>query len=201
MNDLTNKRFFRLRVIGRAKKKGSHLMWKCVCLCGKTKSVRGSHLKDGLIVSCGCYQREQSRLRNTIHGECYSPEWKSWSQMHSRCSNPNNADYKNYGGRGIKVCKRWAEFAPFLKDMKRRPSLGHTLERIKNHLGYFPKNCRWATKLEQARNKRTNRFVTVGEFTRCLGEWAQVSGISPSVIGNRLRAGWDEKVAVTKAVA
>ncbi len=197
MTDLTNRRFFRLTVIRQCKNK----MWACVCDCGKKKSVRGDHLRSGAIVSCGCFQRERAKQARTIHGECNSPEWRTWKKMHYRCSNSKSPDYKNYGGRGIKVCKRWSSVTAFIEDMGRRPSLLHTIERIKNNLGYSPKNCRWATKLEQARNKRNNRFVTVGDFTRCLGEWAQVSGISRSVIWNRLHAGWDEKTAVTKAVA
>lgn len=93
------------------------------------------------------------------HGESYSPEYATWKAMRTRCKSKTSPAYKNYGAIGIAVCKRWREFPPFLKDMGRRPTRAHTIERINNNKGYSPKNCRWATLQEQLRNKRNTRYV------------------------------------------
>lgn len=82
-----------------------------------------------------------------------SPTYNSWRGMRERCNNPNHKFYKNYGGRGVKVCKRWAKFVNFLEDMGVKPE-GLTLDRMENNLGYFPENCKWSTWKEQHNNKR-----------------------------------------------
>ena len=85
-----------------------------------------------------------------------SPTYISWKNMRQRCQNPNHPDYKDYGGRGIKVCKRWKDFVNFLKDMDERPE-GKTLDRVDNSGDYEPSNCRWATPKQQAQNKRDHK--------------------------------------------
>lgn len=86
------------------------------------------------------------------HGMSQTPTYSTWSSMHSRCTDPGNASYARYGGRGIRVCERWADFATFYSDMGDRPD-GMTLDRIDNDGNYEPSNCRWATKAEQESNK------------------------------------------------
>jgi hypothetical protein len=105
------------------------------------------------------------------------PEYRVWNQMRQRCDNPNNEKYPIYGARGIKVCKRWENFLLFIEDMGSRPSKFHTIERVDNSLGYEPSNCVWSTKKEQARNRRSNRIVRIGNKSACLQEWCDLIGV------------------------
>lgn len=139
-------------------------MWLCICKCGN-KSVVGSHnLKSGKTKSCGCYKRERliasAKVKFTKHGHTvsdrHSPEYHSWQAMKTRCLNPNATSYGDYGGRGIKVCKRWMKFENFYADMGDRPE-GTTIHRIKGNGNYTPSNCVWATREEQNKHKRAPR--------------------------------------------
>lgn len=106
------------------------------------------------------------------------PEHYIWRSMIARCTNPKSASYAYYGARGIKVCKRWEQYEQFFTDMGVRPSPSHSLERIDTDRDYHPDNCRWATRSEQQKNKRTTRWYTNGEFTGTLVECAAKLGIS-----------------------
>jgi hypothetical protein len=120
--------------------------------------------------------------------------------MRVRCSNPNVPNYAYYGGRGIKVCRRWDKFENFLADMGERPA-GTSLDRIDNNGNYTPKNCRWATLIEQARNKRNNRLITFGEETLPLAAWAERIGISKQLLRQRLKYGWPTSKVLSPARA
>lgn len=117
------------------------------------------------------------------------PEYTVWSSMRDRCNRPANRNYHNYGGRGITVCERWARFRNFLEDMGARPSPEHEIDRIDNNGHYEPGNCRWATRSEQERNKRTNRHLTINGVTQTLTEWAATAGIPVNRAFNRLYHG------------
>lgn len=106
--------------------------------------------------------------------------------MKSRCYNPKSAGYQNWGGRGIKVCDEWLKFEGFYRDMYASFSDGLEIERINNDGNYDMENCRWATIKEQARNKRTNKFITIGNSTKTVSEWIEVSGLKSSTFRQRL---------------
>lgn len=120
----------------------------------------------------------------------YSPEHKAWSAMNARCSNPKDARYPRYGGRGIVVCKRWRlSFEAFFSDMGERPD-GCSLDRIDNDGDYKPSNCRWATRRQQNRNYSRNRRLTWRRRTLSMQEWSDVTGLPYSTIEGRVRLGW-----------
>jgi|ERR1700690_671018 len=127
----------------------------------------------------------------------YKKERDCWSGMKSRCNNPKDTCYANYGGRGIKVCDRWNEsFRNFFEDMGEAPSKIHTIERIEVNLGYSKDNCRWATMEEQANNKRNNRMLTFNGVTKSMAMWAKDLDMSYFLLRKRLYDGWTMEQAV-----
>jgi len=160
VNDLTGQKFGRLTVTGYSHKHGRNHKWRCRCKCGKETVKRADHLKSGRSRSCGCLNAEVQSKNFTKHGGAAfdksrrHPLYSIWSGMKKRCYSESCAAYPYYGGRGIGVCPEWREdFAQFAEDMGERP-VGTSLDRIDNDADYGPKNCRWATKSEQMKNRR-----------------------------------------------
>lgn len=117
--------------------------------------------------------------------------------MHSRCSNPKDRYYPQYGGRGIKVCAAWASFEVFALSMGPRP-VGMTLDRRDNDKDYSPENCRWATAREQTLNRSITRWLELDGRTQCLSDWAKEFGHSHQKVLWRLKNGWSVREAITK---
>lgn len=157
--DLTGQTFGRLLALGEGAKAGQHVTYRCRCACGNEVVVRAQSLRKGETRSCGCYRADELRDAKTVHGMYGSPTYRSWRAMLARCSSdPKHPQFKDYGGRGITVDPAWQDsFAAFFADMGERPP-GRTLDRIDNDKGYSGGNCRWATRTEQARNKRNTRI-------------------------------------------
>jgi len=177
-------------------KVGANHLWRCECLCGASRVVRQGNLHSGHTQSCGCLAKEINRARRLTHGKTKSRTYRTWQHMRERCHDESCKSYKDYGGRGIAVCARWREsFEAFLADMGEAPD-GCSIERIDNSSGYEPANCRWATRLEQARNKRNTRLVTAHGRTQCASAWAAEAGIDPDTLYWRLDHGFPPEVAI-----
>lgn len=156
---LQGRQFGRLTVLNFAGSDGLS-KWRCRCDCGTVLTVIGRNLVSGCSTSCGCLQLEMITKVNRKHGESIpcTREYAAWLSMKTRCTNSRFPRFKDWGGRGIKVCTRWREsFSNFLADMGRKPSPKHSMDRINNDGDYTPNNCRWATASQQARNCRPKR--------------------------------------------
>jgi hypothetical protein len=129
------------------------------------------------------------------HGMWDSPEWRAWKAMRQRCA-PGSKDYQRYGARGISVCPRWENFEHFLTDMGRRPTASHSIDRIDNDGNYEPGNCRWATKRDQAQNRRSSIPVTIRGVTKPLSGWAHENGLAPGEVWRRMSRGWSPERAL-----
>ena len=184
-------KFDRLTVLARSSKNGTD--WICVCSCGNTTVASGFSLAHGKRKSCGCVKRD--RPARKTHGMSRSRTYKVWATMKARCNFPSQDSYRLYGERGIGYCKRWEHFEEFLNDMGECPE-GHSLDRFNNEKDYSKSNCRWATPLEQANNKRNNRIITAWGISQTLAQWSSVSEIGYTTILQRLDKGVLPEIAL-----
>lgn len=202
-----DERYGRLLVLGQdesvsALRKESY--WRCRCDCGKLHTAKSVALKAGKTQSCGCLRAEACVKSRLTHGHTTggstTGEYRVYTSMLTRCTNTNSRYYADYGGRGIGVCERWRHsFAAFLSDMGPRPA-GLTLDRINNNGDYEPSNCRWATWIEQQRNRRNNRRILFRGEALSIAEWAERTGICGSTISRRLDRNWPVEHALTAPV-
>ena len=199
--DLTGQRFGRLTVARMITCGGR--MWSCNCDCGITVEAPRRHLLAGRVVSCGCYLRDHpGRLR---HGSARkgnkTAEYRCWIGMRQRCENARMPCFKNYGGRGIRVCARWQSFEHFLADMQQRPSRRHTIERKNVDGDYEPSNCIWATRADQNDNRRDTIRIRVGHELLTIKQLARQAGLPHATLYARLRRyGWTLQRALATPV-
>lgn len=198
--DLTGQRFGRIAVIRKMERPGV-TWWVCACDCGNEKSIRATSIISGHTKSCGCKQGAVTKHGKSSHDN-YCAEYWTWKSMTRRTTRAKKSErcYKNYRGRGIKVCERWMSFENFMEDMGERPSEDHSIDRIDNDGDYCPENCRWATGKEQARNRRSSKMITYEGETICLTEWAEKLGMSKMVLFKRIELGWTPERAFTTPV-
>ncbi|HOW46093.1 MAG TPA: hypothetical protein P5305_01395 [Rubrivivax sp.] len=188
-------------VEGRSLRNGN-LMWRFKCDCGQDHVADGHAVRSGNTSSCSGCGRGRSAAAATRHGMSRSPEWMAWRNMKSRCYYSGNTEYHNYGGRGIQVCAEWVDsFAAFVASVGLRPSADHSLERDDVNGNYEPGNCRWATPVEQANNRRSSRRVTFGGVTDTLAGWSRRTGLRFHVLQQRIvRLNWPVERALTEGV-
>lgn len=192
--NIIGQKFSRLTVVNECnERRNKKIFWQCKCDCGKYVDVVSQHLRTGATRSCGCLFTEEHTKRITTHGltkrgNKKPSEYIIWSGMISRCTNTKEERYKDYGGRGIMVCNRWLHsFENFFADMGQKPTELHSIDRINTNGNYEPGNCRWATDIEQARNKRNNIVIEHNNQTLVLSDWAQILNANPASIKYMLK--------------
>lgn len=192
--DMAGKRFSSIVAISPSGKATSgDTKWLFKCDCGTEFVANGYYARSGKITTCKVCAAERTRIASVKHGMSATPEFEIWTGMQTRCYNKNSSSFKNYGGRGISICDEWKNsFENFLRDMGKRPSPKHSIERSHNDGDYEPSNCKWATPEEQANNRRTNVNVTIDGITKPLGTWAKEFGIHPAGAYKRYRDGLRE---------
>lgn len=197
VKDLTGQKFGSLTVLGIDESKDARqTYWICECECGVIKSIRGDGLKSGSVRSCGCLKRKQDRInltKNHSHKMSGTRIYREWQGMRGRCYNENNARWTRYGGRGITVCDEWRDSFQAFYDwaMANGYDDSLTIDRIDNDGDYCPENCRWATTQEQARNRRTNIDIRIGNATRTLSEWCEIFRIDANAAYARYKRNED----------
>lgn len=142
----------------------------------------------------------EKRRKNTIKSDKHNRLYRIWAGIRRRCNNPNVPNYKDYGGRGIKVCNEWNSFENFEAWARSNGYADNlSIDRIDTNGDYCPENCRWATDKEQANNKRNNKFITFNGKTQTMKQWAEELGINYSALKCRLQVyGWDIEKALEK---
>jgi hypothetical protein len=191
-------KYNRLTIIKEVEKNGDKRCFLCECACGKIKKINLNLIRRGNTKSCGCLGIENRKKTLIKHGKTGKRIYRIWSLMKQRCLNTNFPKYKDYGKRGIKVCKDWLKFENFDKDMntsyvehlKKYGEENTTIDRIDNDGNYVLKNCQWATKKVQGRNQRTNNIIEYKGEKHCVIEWAELTGINEGKLRRRIALGW-----------
>lgn len=174
--DITGQRFGKLIAIKPMFKKGSCWYWLFRCDCGKEKVIRKNSVKNGIVISCGCYKNKKLLQVNTKHGLWNNRIYHIYRGIYRRCMNLKCSNYKNYGGRGIKICNEWLDEKNGVKNfyewaINNGYKYDLTIDRIDNNGDYCPENCRWVTMKKQQQNRRNNIIIEYNNKKQCLSEW------------------------------
>ena len=186
-------KYGKLTILRVVKKDNKHKFVECLCDCGNKKIINYSNIKRGLVKSCGCMVKTKQGLSNTRIGKCYHG-------IEQRCYNPKDMNYKNYGGRGIKMCDEWkTNFMSFYNwAIKNGYKDNLTIDRIDNDKGYCPENCRWVDMQTQQNHRRNNRNLTFNGKTLTITQWAKKYNMSYRNLFYRLKNGYSLEKALTK---
>lgn len=192
------KKYNRLTVIsiGEPRKRcdgRNHNTVNCICECGKEGNYKLTEVVSGHSGSCGCLRRDNTKKAKTTHGQTDTPLYYVYNGMKARCYDDKKAQYKDYGGRGIKVCDEWLEnpssfFEWALNNGYKR---GLHIDRENNNGNYDPSNCRWVTRKVNNRNTRRSKYVTYKGETKVLADWCDELGLEYLKINHRLWRGWN----------
>lgn len=195
--DIIGRRFGKLTVLEYVNQdKRGNRMFLCKCDCGNEKVVCFGHLNQNHTKSCGCL-KYQGHAKT--HGLSNSSEYTTWFHMRKR-TGPDSPYHcrHNYYDRGIRCCQRWKKFENFIADMGLKPTPKHTLERIDNDGNYEPENCKWATRSEQAKNRKGAIDITYKGVTKNLKDWANDLGFQYLTLYDRVKTrGWPIDKALT----
>ena len=190
--------FGQLTVTQKLGTNGQHRHVLTVCSCGVPKVFREDALRSGKAKSCGCFRRARAATLTRTHGQTRKHHlYTTWAGMWERTRRADR--WPSYARQGITVDPSWRSFEAFRdyieQNLGPRP-VGFTLDRIENDKGYAPGNVRWSNALTQMRNRSNNTFLTVDGVSRCIAEWAEVTGLSSAVICSRRKHGWNDRDAV-----
>ncbi len=193
MIDLIGQRFGRLLVVSiNGKNKHNNVCWLVKCDCGTQKTVASGDLRNNHTKSCGCLKTEKLNIFNSTHRLSKSAEYNIWNLIKSRCYREKDSRFHDYGGRGIKVSKRWKNsFENFIMDMGPRPSNRYSIDRINNNGNYTKSNCRWATNIEQCNNTRYNIVIKYLNKNMTVTQACRIFGSDSSMVLGRIRRGWE----------
>ena len=169
------------------------------CDCGNERIIEKTKLTLNRQISCGCIGKINIKKAATKHGQYKTRLNRIWAGMKTRCNNVNATEYKNYGGRGIKVCDEWQDFEHFYNwaiNNGYRDDL--TIDRIDVNGNYCLDNCKRSRNNEHSNNRRDTIFITYNNETHCLTEWAEILGFNYSVLFERLKRGFEIERAFTQ---
>lgn len=201
--DITGQKFNHLTVIERVENTSrGQTRWKCLCDCGNTTIVQGGNLKTGEVKSCGCLSHKPAW--NKTHGLSNTRLYWKWNGMKRRCYDEKDSHYKDYGGRGIKICEEWLNdfYAFYCWAMATGgDDKNLTIERIDVNGDYSPENCTWADRKTQSNNRRNCHFFTYNEKTQNLMQWCEELNLNYKLVYERIfRDHWSFEKAISTPV-
>ena len=192
--DLTGKRIESFVVLKDGIRRNKKIYCLCKCDCGNIVEIRKDNLNGRRNThNCGCVPKQAT------HGFTHHRLHTIWAMMKQRCANRNHRSYRNYGGKGVSVCKEWLHDFESFKDWAFASGYTDklTLDRIDGNGNYCPENCRWATYKEQGNNRNNNRLITYNGETHTMSEWCDITGLSKATVYCRLREGWSVERTLT----